>query len=198
MQLAELAGEMQTMRWADAENTSGPGRALLEPTRPRLYVIDEPEQHLHPRLQRDAASWLADFVRQRPSQAVIATHAVPFFNLGSESRLVYLRRASGGTTVPQTMTPEALRRISDEARELGLTRGELLAITSVLLFVEGRADQRVLEALFGRELGRASRWSRCAVPLAPPALRRPRSCFASRPLRWRYGSTRCRRTSSVA
>jgi hypothetical protein len=54
-----------------------PGAALRTP----LYLLDEPERHLHPALVPPAARWLMDTVRMRRSQAVVITHGVPFLNL---------------------------------------------------------------------------------------------------------------------
>ena len=56
----------------------------LAAVRPRLYLLDEPERHLNPRLQRAAAGWLVDLLRTRGSQGLIATHAPAFLTLFSE------------------------------------------------------------------------------------------------------------------
>ena len=125
---------------------------MLEPTRSRFYVIDEPEQHLHPRVQREATRWLVDFLRARPSQAIVATHSVPFLDIGSGGTLLHVRRSGSGRTKVSPIVGGSLRALDDAALDLGLDRGELLASTAVLLFVEGRADQRILEALFGSRL----------------------------------------------
>lgn len=129
-----------------------PGVDLLQASRTRLYFIDEPEQHLHPRLQRDAASWLADTTRVAGVQAMIATHAVPFFNLGADANLIYVERPPGESTVVRTIDAASLNSLSAEAKQLGLTRGELLAAKTVFLYVEGRAEEAVLGELFSAEL----------------------------------------------
>jgi energy-coupling factor transporter ATP-binding protein EcfA2 len=153
--LAAVAREMANFAWEDSAKTHAPGRELVAPTRARLYVIDEPEQHLHPRLQRQAARWLIDFLRARPSQAVIATHAAAFINSGVGARLTYARRPAGGTTELTSIPAGRLAALDREAADLGLDRGELLAMTSVLLFVEGRSDQKVLEELYAERLAHA-------------------------------------------
>lgn len=50
--------------------------------RPRapMFLVDEPERHLHPRAQRPLAAWLRDLVREHGTQALLTTHAVPFIN----------------------------------------------------------------------------------------------------------------------
>jgi hypothetical protein len=152
--LPELVGRMERLSWIDSTTTWAPGIELLEPTRSRLYFIDEPEQHLHPRLQREASRWLVEFLRARPSQAIVATHAVPFLDAGGDpgATLLHVSRSDTGRTELVPIVAGSLSALDDAAGELGLDRGELLASTAVLLFVEGRADQRILEALFGPRL----------------------------------------------
>jgi predicted ATP-dependent endonuclease of OLD family len=54
----------------------------LMPTAPvprvPLFVVDEPERHLHRRAQRQLARWLADLVRVHDTQALGITHSVAF------------------------------------------------------------------------------------------------------------------------
>jgi hypothetical protein len=126
--------------------------SFLAAVRPRVYFIDEPERHLHPGRQRSAARWLADVARTHPCQVVVATHSVPFLGIGPDAQLIYVRRQPGSRAVLDPITRDQLVALATESLELGLDRGELLALTSVLLFVEGRGDQVVLETLIGREL----------------------------------------------
>ena len=49
---------------------------------------------------------------------------------------------------------DKLSALDQLSAEMGFDRAELLTLTRRLLFVEGRADQTVLEALFGAELRR--------------------------------------------
>lgn len=122
--------------------------------RGRLYLIDEPERHLHPRLQREAARWLSGTIRRHGSQAVIATHSVPFLGLGEGVAHSYLWRRDAERTVLQALDPSSLSHLDQEAEELGFDRGELMTLVNVFLWVEGRMDQAVLEGLFAEELRR--------------------------------------------
>jgi hypothetical protein len=149
----ETADWMPSFRdFLDRQSKKG---ARLAAARPRLYLIDEPERHLNPRLQRAAASWLVDLVSTRGSQAVVATHSPAFLNIGANSHFVEVRRPPAGHSQLRPFLPADLTAYSELAVEVGLDRGELLGSCKVLLFVEGRHDQAVLEELFGRRFHRA-------------------------------------------
>ncbi len=60
---------------------------VLPPPRARLYLIDEPEQRLHPALQRRAASWLAELMDGWGAQCVLATHAAAFLDVPGDVRV---------------------------------------------------------------------------------------------------------------
>jgi hypothetical protein len=115
-----------------------------------FFIIDEPEQHLHPGVQRDAARSLRDLVRTQGVQALLITHAVPFVNQGDALLCVTRAGATGSTIRP--CVAEELSALGEIASVLGLDRGQLLADVSVFLFVEGQSDQLVLEGLFRNRL----------------------------------------------
>ncbi len=119
-----------------------------------LYVLDEPERHLHPVLQRRAARWLADTVRVRNSQVVLATHSVAFMSAVDDAAYNYLVRVGDGPSAVTVIDPPSLERLDLTAEELGLDRGELIALMNVILWVEGRHDQVVIEELFSTDLRR--------------------------------------------
>ena len=55
-----------------AEQAAAFARLVGFPTTPDpVYLIDEPEQHLHPRLQRQAWRWLRDFLGRSGVQAIV-------------------------------------------------------------------------------------------------------------------------------
>jgi hypothetical protein len=53
------------------------------PERRSIYVLDEPERHLHPSAQTEIAAWLAERVRDG-AHVLMATHAIPFLNIPYE------------------------------------------------------------------------------------------------------------------
>lgn len=117
------------------------------------YFIDESERHLHPSVARKAARWLREVMTEREAQCVLTTHSVPFLDLGDAGAYNYLWR-QGGRIFSLQFDPDSRHAFSLLAEEMGFDRGELLTTVRQLLFVEGRADQIVLEALFGCELRR--------------------------------------------
>jgi predicted ATP-dependent endonuclease of OLD family len=64
----------------------------------RVVVADEPERHLHPRLQRHAAHWLSNLAGAAAAQCVVASHATAFLGVG-DTVLNYVRRVSGSVIV---------------------------------------------------------------------------------------------------
>jgi energy-coupling factor transporter ATP-binding protein EcfA2 len=117
------------------------------------YFIDEPERHLHPSLAREAAEWLAAVMEERQTQCIVTTHSVPFLELGPDVAYYYLWRTQGRVFAHRFPVQE-LDAFSLIAEEMGFDRGELLTRVRQLLFVEGRADQIVLQTLLGAELRR--------------------------------------------
>jgi len=139
---------------ADALESQGTG--------PHLYLLDEPESHLHPMLARRAANWLRELASRPATQVVLATHS-PYFLRGNANTLWH--RVCPQTGDPQGSMPGAWRSstlkqirpheieaMSEFAAEMGYDHGELLTTVTLMLFVEGVADRAVLEGLFAAEL----------------------------------------------
>ena len=118
------------------------------------YVLDEPERHLHPRLQREAAAWIAARALGGASNFVFASHAVPFFGMPAPTRYVHIWRDDLGRRHLTALEPSELSAADATAEALGLDRGELLGLVGEILFVEGTTDQAFLEGLYGPELRR--------------------------------------------
>jgi len=134
-----------------AEMARQPESALLRPGL-TVYVFDEPEAHLHPLAQEQAAVWIADRARAG-AYVLLATHAVPFLQLPLED-VEYLRvtRAPDWETVIEPITGDILGAVGESAEALGLPPAALIQLTRAWLVVEGEHDRQILTAFYGREL----------------------------------------------
>lgn len=120
----------------------------------RVVLIDEPERHLHPRLQREAASWLQRLVIDSATPCVAASHSHAFLSLATPASFVHVSRNETQVVV-ERLDPGQLDALDGVARELGFDRGELLASVGCFLLVEGVHDQIVIETVFAREVREA-------------------------------------------
>lgn len=110
-----------------------------------VRVFDEPEAHLHPLAQRQVAAAL-DSMRVRGTDVVVASHSPAFLNLPDWH---VLRVAEGKAEPVEGLEAPAQTAV---ARDLGVTRGELLAGIAALLVVEGDHDLLFLQRMFGTDL----------------------------------------------
>lgn len=125
------------------------------PPEPRLVLLDEPERHLHPRLQRHAASWLGDAAAGLAPQSLVATHSPPFLGLTGTSTLYVQVSRREERTVLQPFQPDDISQLDRIAAAMGFDRGELVTLINVWLVVEGPTDKIVFDTLFPEELYRA-------------------------------------------
>lgn len=117
----------------------------------RLFIVDEPERHLHPNVQREAAAWLKRSTAEQGGLCLLATHGTPFLALPSDQDAplyVYARRTKEGTTC-EAFDADEIHDLDQIVAELGFDRGELLTTIAQFLVVEGIHDLVVLERLFG-------------------------------------------------
>jgi AAA domain, putative AbiEii toxin, Type IV TA system/AAA ATPase domain len=124
---------------------------LVPSDSPTVYIADEPEAHLHPAALRSVREWLS-LLAETAATVLIATHSTALLDStsGLIHRVLVLRTPEG--TVLREMTgalDDELARVSDT---LGLSKGELLLMARLALFVEGPHDQMILNEWFGDEL----------------------------------------------
>lgn len=117
----------------------------------RVVLVDEPERHLNPRLQRQAAAWLQRLVTSSGTPCVAASHSNAFLGLPTPVTFAHVRR-DGRRVAVERLDPDRLDALDAAAQELGFDRGELLATVGCFLLVEGVHDQLVLERVFERQL----------------------------------------------
>ncbi|HSO00167.1 MAG TPA: AAA family ATPase [Candidatus Nanopelagicales bacterium] len=114
--------------------------------RPVLFLLDEPEAHLHPRLQGDVGEELARLAAEFGVQLLIATHSVEMVNrLGRrpETALLSVDRVTSTATALQSEN-DRLRAL-DEFCDLSPFTSLSFLASRRILFYEGPSDLRVLD-----------------------------------------------------
>jgi len=147
------------LRYPEIEPTSGSGLRFSEPAIPdgmrRLYVIDEPEQHLHPTAHREFADWLLKLSARPGVTVAVATYSHAFLELtsGEDASELYLCKRSQdeeGIPLPSAGIDRINRHKKDRADELsqhsGLPAYDLFLTGRVPLLVEGKSDKAYVEA----------------------------------------------------
>lgn len=120
-------------------------RVAEKKTAGQLLLVEEPEAHLHPQLQRVLLSTL----QRKNVQVFITTHSTHITSgvpLASQIVLTSTGGAVSGFTKPTAIPAMNTQDIADLERYLDATRSSLLYARKVLL-VEGPAEQYVIPRL---------------------------------------------------
>jgi hypothetical protein len=116
-----------------------------------LFLVDEPELHLHPRAQQDVANWL----RQRSAEhlgVLAATHSSAFLSYPPEqASVIRVYLGETGTRV-EVLDADLLGALDALGPEVGLGRAAMLQLARGVLAVEGEHDKLVIEHFFRRAL----------------------------------------------
>src|SRR5262249_24963558 len=111
----------------------------------------EPEQHLHSRIERQAAEWLRSAGPSLSADVLAATHSTAFLSLPAPVEITMVLREAGATTLIP-LDSDSLEKANLLSDELGLSRGEIATLFDLFLFVEGEVDRTVLDVLYGDRL----------------------------------------------
>lgn len=112
---------------------------------PVLFLLDEPEAHLHPKLQGDVGDTLGTMAAEFGAQLLIATHSVEMINrIGQrkDANLIALDRASGRAT--SLSSEEAVVRELGQWCDLTPFASLNFLASRRILFHEGPSDDAIL------------------------------------------------------
>jgi len=85
-----------------------------------IYVFDEPEAHLHPLAQEQAAAWV-DKLARGETGVLLATHALPFLSLPHcDAQYFRVARSADWTTQVEPITDDIFGAVRESAEILGL------------------------------------------------------------------------------
>jgi energy-coupling factor transporter ATP-binding protein EcfA2 len=126
-----------------------------EPVQPRILVVDEPEQHLHPAAQESIAAWALEQATQHNAM-LVATHSPAFFALPPRlATICQVFRVGHETRVqllPGIHDSDVVARSRQLGAEVGLGRQALAQLTRAIVLVEGEWDRQLLNAFYRGEL----------------------------------------------
>jgi len=120
-----------------------------------LFMFDEPEAHLHPRLQGEVAARLIEMIANAGAQLLCATHSVEMINrMGRDPRTVVLRidRDRGGQVRTLHSEEERMDELSAWCDLSPFAQLNLLS-TRRIVFYEGPSDYKILEGCARLYLG---------------------------------------------
>lgn len=144
--LADALGGLIDASVEDADLLSASTAGLLRMGR-TIVLMDEPEAHLHPAAQRQAARWIHRHAAHLCDAFVMVSHAPTFLGMEGLADVSHVSRSVDHRVILRPLDPRDLNAIDQEIEELGFDRGVLLALYRAVLFVEGAGDQAVLETL---------------------------------------------------
>ena len=115
----------------------------------RVLLLDEPDAHLHARLQEQLMGIMVRLARDERAQFILATHSPQLLSAAPEGSI---RVCRDGKVVPLDLGPGQFRLLED----LGaMDRMEIVPLLTnrALVFVENRSDRKLLEAFARRQWG---------------------------------------------
>lgn len=143
---AEQRWALTALQWA----ISG-----LDPSRPQMFLMDEPERGLHRMRERELPRMLNNVCsRSKQMMVLTASHAPSFLDVRAGADLHHVSRLRGQATSLRSVDLGTSLFTSQPAEVLGLSSADLLQLTTVFVLVEGFHDENVLRVAIGDDVGR--------------------------------------------
>jgi len=111
-----------------------------------IFAVEEPENHLHPKLQRDIFDYFKELSQH--TQVLICTHGAIFASKPSITGVYLVSKDEDGATHAEQVSEENISRIVDE---LGIRASDVFDY-DIVVFVEGFADVKIYNSLARRLL----------------------------------------------
>ena len=111
-----------------------------------ILAVDEPENHLHPRLLHKLHKSLIDLSRNN-NYVIVITHSPIIINNSKPNQIYYMSKDSNGQSKIKPLVYGELEQI---LQELGVTLADILG-ANVILIVEGNSDRMFFEKILVKE-----------------------------------------------
>ncbi len=115
-----------------------------------IVIIDEPELHLHPRLQRQYKDIIEKFSKDRKLQIILVTHSPAFVDEVSIPGVIRLYKDDSGNTKSVKSNVEA-SKTKDLIQYLSYTNSSKIFFEDRILLVEGISDEYFFRAFIEKK-----------------------------------------------
>jgi hypothetical protein len=120
-----------------------------------VFLLDEPEAHLHPSAVASVVRWCRRMVRLGATIVVASHHDEFLRTTGPDVALVHLTRPDVLDTKARTVGSQAQSLLQELAVDVGMHPATALSLHRAILFVEGPLDVAVLDEYGGARLDAA-------------------------------------------
>lgn len=135
------------------------GRRPRAVDRPVLFLVDEPELHLHPLGQQEVASWLLELLdgAGKAATMAVATHSAPVVEMAlrrNDASVTICTRDPAAPTFLRSWSRASLEKTTVLAERAGLLASDVYLSADALLVVEGKHDLTLIPAIWRLLFGR--------------------------------------------